>query len=150
MICSKVKWSWWIASKQIMLRLKKLNKFITNETLGLYLTTCSKNFICNISQCARKFFKFLTNSEWPLFEVRTFSKFSDEISGLTRARVLRPNLQSWNSHLGFSDGRYFLSLTMARQKSWVKKSWNKSDMVLTEFTGNVEKTQITSSLNKSV
>ena len=101
MICSKVKWSWWIASKQIMLRLKKLNKFITNETLELYLTTYSKNFICNFSQCARKFFKFLTNSEWPLFEVRTFSKFSDEISGLTRVKVLRPNLQSWKSHLGF-------------------------------------------------
>ena len=48
------------------------------------------------------------------------------------------------------DGHYFLSLTKARQKSWVKKSWNKSDMVLTEFTGDVEKSQITSSVNKSV
>ena len=98
------------------------------------------------------------NSEWPLYEVRTFSKFSDEISGLTRARVLRPNLQSWKSHLGFyeaflirlKDGRYFLSLTKARKKSRAKKSWNKSDMVLTEFTGNVEKSQITSSIKKSV
>ena len=48
------------------------------------------------------------------------------------------------------DGRYFLSSTKARQNSWVKNSWNKSDMVLTEFTGDVEKSQITSSVNKSV